>query len=94
MYDKANINGRANKAISYYITTVDKNSSAPEYDVTHDTQGSSQDGYFGIDITMPDEEVDVYIFAVIAEKVDNVNVLDPVIIVDHFKGKEFLNLSL
>ena len=38
--------------------------------------------------------VDVYIFAVIAEKVDNVNVLDPVIIVDHFKGKEFLNLSL
>ena len=63
LYDKANINGRANKAISYYITTVDKNSSAPEYDVTHDTQGSSQDGYFGIDITMPDEEVDVYIFA-------------------------------
>ena len=63
LYDKANINGRANKAISYYITTVDKNSSAPEYDETHDTQGSSQDGYFEINITMPDEEVDVYIFA-------------------------------
>lgn len=63
LYDKANINGKANKAISYYITTVDKNSSAPEYDETHDTQGSSQDGYFEINITMPDEEVDVYIFA-------------------------------
>ena len=67
LYDRANINGRANKAISYYITTVDKNSSVPEYDETHDTQESSQNGYFGIDITVPDEEVDVYIFAVDTE---------------------------
>ena len=67
LYDRANINGRANKAISYYITTVDKNSSAPEYSETHNTQESFQNGYFRIYITMPDEDVDVYIFVADAE---------------------------
>ena len=38
--------------------------------------------------------VDIYIFSVIAEKVDYVYILDPVVVVDHFIGKEFLNLSL
>ena len=69
LYDKANINVRANKAISYYITTVDKDDPVPEYDNTHDIQESSQNGYFGINITMPDEEVDVYIF--VADNEDN-----------------------
>ena len=61
LYDKVYINGRANKAISYYITTVDKDASAPEYDKIHDTQ-LSQNGWFGTDISMPDKEVDIYIF--------------------------------
>lgn len=61
LYDKAYINCRTNKAISYYITTVDKGASAPEYDNTHDTQ-LSQNGSFGTDISMPDKEVDIYIF--------------------------------
>lgn len=61
LYDKVHIDGRANKAISYYITTVDKDASAPEYDKTHDTQ-LSQNGWFGTDISMPDKEVDIYIF--------------------------------
>lgn len=69
LYDKAYINCRTNKTISYYITTVDKGASAPEYDNTHDAQESSQNGYFGINITMPDEEVDVYIF--VADNEDN-----------------------
>ena len=62
MYDKVYINGRANKAISYYITTVDKDASAPEYDKAHDTQ-LSQNGWIGTNISMPDKEVDIYIFA-------------------------------
>ena len=62
LYDKVYINGRANKAISYYITTVDKDASAPEYDKAHDTQ-LSQNGWIGTNISMPDKEVDIYIFA-------------------------------
>ena len=61
LYDKAYINCRTNKAISYYITTVDKDASAPEYDKAHDTQ-LSQNGWIGTNISMPDKEVDIYIF--------------------------------
>ena len=62
LYDKVYINCRTNKATSYYITTVDKDASAPEYDKTHDTQ-LSQNGWIGTNISMPDKEVDIYIFA-------------------------------
>lgn len=61
-YDKGYVNCRTNKDVSYYITTVHKDALAPEYDKTCGIQ-LSQNCWIGTNILMPDDEVDIYIYA-------------------------------
>ena len=61
-YDKGYVNCRTNKDVSYYITTVHKDALAPEYDKTCGIQ-LSQNYWIGTNILMPDDEVDIYIYA-------------------------------
>ena len=57
------IKGITNKDVSYYVTYVPRGDDKPEYDQQHEREDTS-DNYISAQITVPNYEIDVYIFAV------------------------------
>ena len=57
------IKGITNKDASYYVTYVPREDDKPEYDQQHEREDTS-DNYISAQITVPNYEIDVYIFAV------------------------------
>lgn len=57
------IKGITNKDASYYVTYVPRGDDKPEYDQQHEREDTS-DNYISAQITVPNYEIDVYIFAV------------------------------
>ena len=57
------IKGITNKDASYYVTYVPRRGDKPEYDQQHEREDTS-DNYISAQITVPNYEIDVYIFAV------------------------------
>lgn len=57
------IKGITNKDASYYVTYVPRGDDKPEYDQQHEREDTS-DNYISAQITVPNYEIDVYIYAV------------------------------
>ena len=57
------IKGITNKDASYYVTYVPRGDDKPKYDQQHEREDTS-DNYISAQITVPNYEIDVYIFAV------------------------------
>lgn len=68
-HSKVNVRCTPNKDVSYYVTYVEKGSSAPEYDATKIDGNVRANNQIYANVTdLPEEEVDIYVFVTDDEK--------------------------